>query len=89
MMKTIFTAALVGVSLMTLAGCQYTRIDHGPPLGADFGNATAHNAAVQIIDPVPANASAGAPDYDGARTIVLIDAYKSGATEEVSAEGTD
>lgn len=89
MSKTIFTTALMSVSLLTLASCQLTRIDHGPPLGADFGDATAHNAAVQIIDPTPANAGDGAPDYDGERTKLLINTYKEGATEEVSAEGTD
>ena len=71
--------AVVVTALLGLGACA------GPdgetaaqPLGADFGNAVSHNAEQHIIDPLPANASAGAPDMDGARAAGAVKRYRSG-----------
>ena len=47
-------------------------------LGKDFGNAVSHNAEQHIIDPIPAQATAGAPRMDGARAAGAIRRYRSG-----------
>ena len=54
-------------------------------LGKDFGNAVSHNAEQHIIDPIPAQAAAGAPEMDGARAAGAIRRYRSG---EVTAPET-
>lgn len=48
-------------------------------LGADFGNAVAHNAAQQIIDPLPRTATTGAPPLDGHRARLALERYERGA----------
>ena len=83
-----FTLASGLVLLFALAACGY-QYDHSKPLNAGAGNATQHNAATAIIDPVPANANAGAPDFHGERAGAGIDAYATGDTEAVEVEGTD
>ncbi len=47
-------------------------------MGKDFGNAVSHNTAQHIVDPVPANALAGAPALDGARAAAAYRRYRTG-----------
>ena len=87
-MTRIWQLALTGTAVLVLSGCVNTIRDHNEPLNPGFGNAVSHNAAVAIIDPTPANASAGAPDLDGKRAEKAMTAYESGAAEQVQAETT-
>lgn len=73
----------LGVAAATLAACQH---DH--PLRKDLGNSVEHNAAVQIIDPNPVTAEAGAPALNGRRAAVAMENYETGNVEEVEAEST-
>lgn len=69
------------VSLLVLAGCGTSK-----PLSRDFGNATAHNKGVQIVDP---EASASAPTYDGSNTAEAIKRYHTGTVEQPEKVSTD
>lgn len=69
---------LAGLSLGACVG----RSPSVGPLGADFGNATAHNAAVQILDPAPSAAGGGPPALQGARAAEAIRRYLTGTVTE-------
>ncbi len=69
-------AFLTVVAAFGLTACADTQA----PLNTGFGDAYYHNMAVQVIDPTPANAGAGASDLDGERARVAIDRYRSSAT---------
>ena len=71
-----------------LGACQDTLRDHNEPLSTGLGNAVNHNSAVAIVDPVPANATAGAPDYSGKREALVIDRYETGVGTSVAAPDT-
>jgi len=73
----------LGVAAVALAACQ-----HDYPLRKDLGNSVEHNAAVQIIDPNPVTANAGAPDMNGRRAAVAMDNYESANVKQVEAEAT-
>ncbi len=57
-------------------------------LGRDFGNATRHNFAVQIIDPDPSYAQEGAPALSGRRAIDALERYQAGKVKKVKTEKT-
>ena len=79
--------ALIGLAAVsfTLAACD-SIYDHNEPLNPGFGNSIKHNDAVAIVDPVPANASDGAPDFDGKRGKLAIERYETGAVIDAEAE---
>lgn len=72
-MKTIITL-VSAASLLGLAACGTSK-----PLSSDFGNATAHNKGVQVVNP---EASATPPTYDGANTAEAIKRYHTGSVEQ-------
>ncbi len=72
--------------ILAVAACENRNI---PPLGKDFGNATQHNMSVHIINPDPATAGYGAPEYDGVRAKGAMNRYKSGAVKAPKAEATE
>ena len=57
-------------------------------LGADFGNATRHNFAVQVIDPDPSYAKEGAPALNGRRAIDAYERYQAGKVKKTKTEST-
>ena len=73
----------MGVAAVALAACQ-----HNYPLGQGFGNASEHNNALQIIDPNPVTANAGAPNLNGRRAAIAIENYEAHEVEEFEAETT-
>ena len=73
----------LGVAAAALAACQ-----HNYPLGQGFGNSVEHNNALQIIDPNPVTANAGAPNLNGRRAAIAIENYETGEVEEVQIETT-
>ena len=73
----------LGVAAAALAACQ-----HNYPLGQGFGNSVEHNNALQIIDPNPVTANAGAPNLNGKRAAIAIENYEEGTTEELVVEVT-
>lgn len=60
-----------------VAGCEQP-----DALNPDFGNAVRQNMAAQIINPEPANASAGAPDLTGAVAVGSYGRYRTGNVKE-------
>ena len=58
-----------------LAGCAAPKT-----LNTSFGNATAHNIAMHIIDPTPADPNLPAPDMNGQRAFGALDRYLKGQT---------
>jgi len=82
-MKNFKNYLFLGVAAATLAACQ-----NNYPLRQGYGDSVEHNAAVQIIDPNPVTAEAGAPDLNGRRAAVAIDNYENANVEEVQAEST-
>lgn len=78
-MKNTITI-LTGALLLMLGGCASQA-----PLSDDFGNATQHNMAVQIVNP---EVSRKAPTYDGAHTADAIKRYRAGSVEEITTEST-
>lgn len=90
MMTKLATAGALVALAFGLGACSIATIDEpmDAPLGQDFGNPTAHNAAVQIVDPNPANANAGAPEFDGERSTVVITDYKAAEVATTEAEST-
>ena len=72
-MRIAFLSVAVALGLTACADTQ-------APLNAGFGDAYYHNIAVQVIDPVPANAGSGAPDLEGQRARIAIDRYRSSTT---------
>ncbi len=77
-------ATVVG-AVLGLTACAFPDADATAPggannqnLGADFGNAVAHNTAQQVVDPAPARARSGAPALDGARASRALERYRSG-----------
>ena len=92
---TYYAVALSAV--LIVASCARSEADpetsavsNSGTLGKDFGNAVAHNAAQQILDPVPANVLAGAPDLDGGRAEGAYRRYRTGqVTAPESLETTD
>lgn len=83
-MTRIALIGLAAVSL-TLAACD-SIYDHNEPLNPGFGNVIKHNDAVAIIDPVPANASDGAPDFDAKRGALAIERYETGSVIDAEAD---
>ena len=73
----------LGVAAAALAACQ-----HNYPLRQGFGNSVEHNNALQIVDPNPVTANAGAPNLNGRRAAIAIENYETGEVEEVEAETT-
>ena len=72
-------------AVLGLAACAFPEAEATTPggannqsLGADFGNAVAHNTAQQVVDPAPAHVRLGAPALDGARALGALERYRSG-----------
>ncbi len=79
------------ILLAALSGCAGGATDERPaagPLGADFGNAVRHNAAVQIVDPEPMNLDGSPPPMDGRRAAAAMGRYQSGDVEIPEAVST-
>jgi len=72
-MKTIIITISVA-SLLGLAACSTSK-----PLSADFGNATQHNMAVQVVDPDTATQP---PLHDGTHTAEAVKRYRTGDVKE-------
>lgn len=70
---------IAGFVLLGTAGCSQVP-QH--VMGRDFGEATYHNAAVQVIDPMPEHADAGAPDLNGNRATLAIQRYEANQVKE-------
>jgi hypothetical protein len=62
------------LALVALAACS----DPHLPLGPDFGNATAANFAVQVVNPGPR--PPGASETDGQRIDNALSRYRTGRT---------
>ncbi len=76
MRLTLMTCAVaLAVTLGACEGSRYARPIAPPP---GFGAASAHNLETQVVDPQPAYAAAGAPDFHGKRALLAIDRYETG-----------
>jgi len=82
-MRNLKTYLFLGVAAAALTACQ-----NDQPLRRDLGNSTEHNAAVQVIDPNPVTANAGAPDMNGARAGIAMDNYENANVKTTEAEAT-
>lgn len=99
--RSVCRAAAAALSLAGFASCAALPLENdtyepiaATSLGKDFGNATAHNAAQHIVDPVPANVLSGAPALDGDRAAAAYRRYRTGtvivpASVETTDFGTD
>ncbi len=83
--RSAWRATAAALSLVGLASCAVLPLENDTqepiaavPLGKDFGNAAAHNAAQHIVDPAPANVLAGAPALDGERAAAAYRRYRTG-----------
>ena len=81
-------ASLTIIGLFGLTGCPVGVYDHTQPLNAGQGNANRHNSAVVIIDPVPANVTAGAPEMSGERAAIMLERHATGSEEKATAPDT-
>ncbi len=83
MLRVVILVAAVSF----VGGCNYTGPNHQYP---GFGEATAHNAAVMIIDPNPPGAQNTDLALDGSRAVLGQDRYKTDTVEQPeSLETTD
>lgn len=82
-MKIIRSTIMTVATVVALGGCAQEE-----NLGRDFGNATRHNFAVQIIDPDPSYAREGAPALSGRRAIDALERYQAGKVKKVKTEKT-
>jgi hypothetical protein len=73
----------MGVAAVALAACQ-----HNHTLRQGFGNTSAHNNALQVVDPNPVTANAGAPNLNGRRAAVAIENYETNEVIELEVEST-
>ncbi len=73
---TIIGVTLAAATLAAAVGC--SNMPAPESLSPGFGNATAHNMAMHIIDPLPADMNLPAPDLNGQRGGVLMDRYVKG-----------
>ena len=73
----------MGVAAVALAACQ-----HNHTLRQGFGNTSEHNNALQVVDPNPVTANAGAPNLNGRRAAIAIENYEIHEVEEFDAEAT-
>lgn len=83
--------SMLVLAAAVLTGCARGEAGDTPivgSLGADFGNAVQHNAAVQIVEPMPAAAGDGPPPLDGKRAAAAIGRYQGGAVRELEIEST-
>ena len=68
------------IGAVSLVGaCNYTGPNHQYP---GFGEATAHNAAVMIIDPNPPGAQNTDLALDGDRAVIAQDRYQTDTVEQ-------
>jgi len=74
------------VLTLAVSACQWNR--NAAPLGGDFGDATSHNMAQQIINPEPVTAGYGAPALDGLRAKGAVERYESGSVIAPTEEST-
>lgn len=75
-MQRFLVLAMTGAMV---AACNYTGPNHVYP---GSGNATAHNAAVMIIDPNPPGAQNTHIPMDGNRAVLAIERYQTDTVEE-------
>ena len=87
MKRIALTATALATVMFGMSGCIFFH-DHSEPINAGYGNSLNHNAAVAIVDPAPANATAGAPDFNGKRAAIAMENYETGQIEQVEAEST-
>ena len=86
-MTRITLTVTSAIAMLGLSGC-FMFDDHSQPMNPSFGDALSHNAAVMIVDPAPANATAGAPDLNGKKARLAATNYETGEIESVEAEST-
>ena len=86
-MTRITLTFTLAIAMVGLSGC-FMLDDHSQPMSPSHGDALSHNAAVMIVDPAPANATAGAPDFNGKRATIAGQNYETGEVEEVDAIST-
>lgn len=75
MLRIVGLLAAVSV----LGACSYSGPGHVYP---GYGEATAHNAAVMIIDPNPPGAQNTDIALDGSRAVLMQERYKTDTVEE-------
>ena len=81
----IRSTVMAVAAVVALGGCAQ---DMQEDLGRDFGNATRHNFAVQVIDPDPSYATEGAPALSGRRATDAYERYQAGKVKRVKSEST-
>ena len=69
----------LALATLLLGACNYTGPGHVYP---GYGEATAHNAAVMIIDPNPPGAQNTDIPQDGSRSVLMQERYKTDTVEE-------
>lgn len=72
-----FLASIAAASLA--AACTFGGADQGYP---SHGEATAHNAAVMIIDPNPPGAQNTDIPMDGSRAVLALERYQTDTVQE-------
>lgn len=72
------------VACLIVVGCD-TYVKPKKPLSEDFGNATRHNMAVQIVNPEASAGITAPPTMDGNRANAAMEQYQTGKTEAVEA----
>jgi hypothetical protein len=69
----------IALTALTLGACNYSGQGHVYP---GYGEATAHNAAVMIIDPNPPGAENTDIPLDGSRGVLVQERYQTDTVEE-------
>ncbi|HEX9789924.1 MAG TPA: hypothetical protein VGA60_04615 [Kiloniellales bacterium] len=89
MRTRLYSMLVLAAVLMTgCTGGETINSANSRSLGADFGNAVSHNAAVQVVDPMPMHVDDAAPVLDGKRAAAAIWRYQNGVVHEPEAEST-
>ena len=70
---------LLAATVSFVGACTYSGPGHVYP---GFGEATAHNAAVMIIDPNPPGAQNTDLALDGSRAVLALTRYKTDTVEQ-------
>ncbi len=82
-MTKAITATTSALALMVmLGGCEGTRYAYPYQPHPSYGAVMAQNLETMVVDPEPAYAQAGAPDFHGKRALLAIDRYEKGTVIE-------
>lgn len=77
--------ALAGFFVLAATGCAEVPVE---VMGPDFGDGQHRNIAVHVIDPMPAHADAGAPDFNGNRAALAIQRYEANRVTQPATTAT-